>query len=154
MLLLAEADLAELSAIDIFEGCTPEKIAALYEAHLKESGAKDPAMADAEARMKPHIPTANQVSLIDYTIFSPKKVSVNLPILYKFPLSVDADRLCEAYNKVIANHPIYAYFLPFRTSEPVRSFARFTHRSEVPDSSVHKLLPLERKRGRQTCSPS
>ena len=113
MMLLEAVDLDQLSAIDIFEGCTPEKIAAIYEEHLKESDTVDPAAADAEARKKPHTPTATQISLIDYTIFSPKQVHLNLPTMFKFPLAVDAEKLCEAYNKVIENHPIFATIFEF-----------------------------------------
>ena len=108
MSVLAEADLDELSAIDIFEGCTPEGIAAIYERKLREAGEDDPEVIEKRERSRTHIPTANQVLLIDYQLFHPKRISLNLPFLYKFPPETDAERLCKAFNDVLRTHPIYA----------------------------------------------
>jgi hypothetical protein len=108
MSVLAEAELEELSAIDIFEGCTPEGIAAIYERKLREADEDDPEVIEMRERSRTHIPTANQILLIDYQLFHPKRISLNLPFLYKFPPETDAERLCRAFNDVLRAHPVYA----------------------------------------------
>ena len=111
MRVLAAANLPGLNAMDIFEGCTPERTAAAYE--KKETGAvrEDPEEAEERERRKAHPLTPNQISIFDYCIFLPRSVMWNLPRLYRFPKGTDAERLCEAVNRAIANRPgLYTVF--------------------------------------------
>ena len=73
-----------------------------------QAGEDDPEVTEMRERSRTHIPTANQILLIDYQLFHPKRISLNLPFLYKFPPETDAQRLCRAFNDVLRAHPVYA----------------------------------------------
>ena len=108
MNVLAELDYEELSAIDIFEGRTPERIAEIYEKKLSAADDRNLEADEMRERQRPHIPTANQILLIDYQLFSPKRISLNLPLLFRFPTEVGAEKLCAAFNEVLRAHPVFA----------------------------------------------
>ena len=111
MRVLAAANLPGLLAADIFEGCTPERIAAIYENRHNGENPEDPAVTEKRERKREQSLTPNQISIFDYSIFSPNSVMWNLPRLYRFPADTDAVRLCEAMNKAIANRPaLYTVF--------------------------------------------
>ena len=111
MRVLAAANLSGLLASDIFEGCTPERIAALWESRETGTSQEDPAVTEERERAKPHPLTPNQISIFDYCIFSPNTVMWNLPRLYRFPADTDADRLCSAMNRALLNRPaLYTVF--------------------------------------------
>lgn len=111
MRVLSSADLPGLLASDIFEGCTPERIAAIYDE--REAGGKQEDVAETEKRerMKAHPLTPNQISIFDYCIFSPQTIMWNLPRLYRFEAGTDAERLCDAMNRALANRTaLYTVF--------------------------------------------
>ena len=111
MRVLAEAKLPGLLANDIFEGCTPERIADFYESRQAGPQMEDVAVTEARERKKAHPLTPNQIEMFDYTIFAAKAISWNLPRLYHFPADMDAQRLCDAVNKAIENRPaLYTVF--------------------------------------------
>ena len=111
MRVLSAADLPGLLASDIFEGCTPENIAALYENRMAGKKLLDVAKTEETERQKAHLLTPNQISIFDYCIFSPYTIMWNLPRLYRFGMDMDADRLCDAMNKALANRPaLYTVF--------------------------------------------
>ena len=111
MRVLAAANLPGLLAADIFEGCTPERIAILYEARNTCSAQEDTAVTEERERKKAHPLTPNQISIFDYCIFSPHSIMWNLPRLYRFGPDTDAGRLCDAVNRAIANRPaLYTVF--------------------------------------------
>lgn len=111
MRVLAQAHLPGLSAKDIFEGCTPEHIAEMYESRQTGALPEDVAVTEERERKKAHPLTPNQIEMFDYTIFAANAISWNLPRLYRFPADMDAQRLCDAVNKAIANRPaLYTIF--------------------------------------------
>ncbi len=111
MRVLSAADLPGLLASDIFEGCTPERIAALYENRIAGIQPVDIVKTEKLERRKPHPLTPNQISIFDYCIFSPHTIMWNLPRLYRFGADMDADRLCMAVNKAFANRSaLYTVF--------------------------------------------
>ena len=108
---LARAQLPGLRTEDIFEGCTPERIAELYETRQNVSLPEDAAATEERERRKAHPLTPNQIEMFDYTIFAAKAICWNLPRLYRFPADMDAQRLCDAVNKAIENRPaLYTIF--------------------------------------------
>ena len=113
MEVLALMDLDDLSAIDIFQGRTPEGVAQLYEDRRKESFDEDPETVELRERARPQLPTANQVNLIDYTLYNPGKLPLNLPLLFSFPKETDAGRLCRAFQDVIKAHPVFSTVFEF-----------------------------------------
>ncbi|MCR5575503.1 MAG: AMP-binding protein [Oscillospiraceae bacterium] len=111
MRVLAAADLQGLLAADIFEGCTPERIAAIWEERKNGAVQEDAAVTEKRERKKAHPLTPNQISIFDYCIFSPNTIMWNLPRLYRFPADTDAERLCDAVNRALANRPaLYTVF--------------------------------------------
>ena len=111
MTVLAEVDLPGLNAIDIFEGVTPERIAAIYESREAKMTGEEPAEIEKRERAKPHPLTPNQIAIFDYDLFSARSVMWNLTRLYRFPADTDANRLCDAVNQAIANRPsLYTVF--------------------------------------------
>ena len=96
---------------DIFEECTPERIAAVWESRETGTAREDPAVTEKRERAKAHPLTPNQISIFDYCIFSPNAVMWNLPRLYRFPADTDAGRLCAAMNRALRNRPaLYTVF--------------------------------------------
>ncbi len=111
MRVLSAANLPGLLAADIFEGCTPERIAAIYETREAGVTEEDPAVTEKRERKKAHPLTPNQISIFDYCIFSPNSVMWNLPRLYRFAPDTDADRLCDAMNRALRNRTaLYTVF--------------------------------------------
>ncbi|MCR5651973.1 MAG: AMP-binding protein [Lachnospiraceae bacterium] len=111
MRVLSSADLPGLLASDIFEGCTPERIAAIYDERAAGRKQEDVAETEKRERMKAHPLTPNQISIFDYCIFSPQTIMWNLPRLYRFEAGTDAERLCDAMNKALANRTaLYTVF--------------------------------------------
>ena len=111
MRVLAAANLPGLLAADVFEECTPERIAAVYESRRAGTPQEDTAETEARERRKAHPLTPNQISIFDYGIYSAKTVMWNLPRLYRFDANMDAVRLCEAVNRALANRPaLYTVF--------------------------------------------
>ena len=111
MRVLAAANLPGLLASDIFEGCTPERVAALCESRESGTAQEDPILTEQRERAKAHPLTPNQISIFDYCIFSPNTVMWNLPRLYRFPADTDAERLCGAVNLALRNRPaLYTVF--------------------------------------------
>ena len=111
MRVLASANMPGLLAADVFEGCTPERIAEIYEARKSGAAQEDVAATEKRQRKKAHPLTPNQISIFDYCIFAPDTVMWNLPRLYRFPADTDAGRLCDAVNKALKNRPaLYTVF--------------------------------------------
>ena len=111
MRVLAFADMPGLLASDIFEGCTPERIALIYAQRQGGVQTGDMEATEKEQRGKSHPLTPNQISIFDYCIFSPLTVMWNLPRLYRFDAGFDAERLCGAVNKALMNRPaLYTVF--------------------------------------------
>lgn len=113
MRVLSAADLPGLLATDIFEGCTPKRIASLYEARMTEDHPVDIAATEEAERRRAHALTPNQISIFDYCIFSAQTVMWNLPRLYRFDADIDAARLCSAVNTALANRPALYTVLEF-----------------------------------------
>lgn len=130
MRVLSAANLPGLLASDIFEGCTPERIAVLYE--NRESGKQpvDIAKTEETERLKAHPLTPNQISIFDYCIFAPYTIMWNLPRLYRFAADIDTNRLCDAFNKALANRT--ALFTVFEFNEECSLVQRI-----APEKKLH-----------------
>ena len=108
MALLAKADLNELTAADIFNGCTVEKIAAIYRNRVESNTHVTAGEYEAEARRHAYPPFAIQVSFIDMQLYSPHHPIFNIPVCYEFEDVTIAEDLAEALNAVIENSPIFS----------------------------------------------
>ena len=105
MEVMAGAKLDNLTAADVFRLRTPGAIAGELK---KREGSSGLDARDARARLVPHNPSPLQVQVIDYQLFRPGSTMWStMHILTRFK-DADADRLCEAVNKALRNHPALA----------------------------------------------
>ncbi len=137
MFAMAEADLEGLTAADIFQKRTPRAIAAAVEAR---AGLGTMAEREEAARKVPHALTPLQVQMIDTQLFRPASTMwSNTHFLVSFdPAEVDADRLCEAVNKALQNHPALS------------TAFRFNENNELVQQYVPGLLPKVRVKAIRT----
>lgn len=142
MRVLSAANLPGLLASDIFEGCTPERIAALYEDREAGKQPVDIAKTEEEERLKAHPLTPNQISIFDYCIFAPRTIMWNLPRLYRFAADIDTDRLCDAVNKALANRT--ALYTVFEFNEECSLVQRIAPEKKL-QISVEKITEEEFK---------
>lgn len=140
MRVLAEANLPGLLASDIFEGCTPERIADIYEKRTSGDEPEDVTETEERERKKAHPLTPNQISIFDYWIFSPKTIMWNLPRLYRFSADTDAGRLCDALNRALANRT--ALYTVFEFNEECSLVQRIAP-EKILKVSVEKISEAE-----------
>lgn len=106
MEVLMNSNLKGLNTADIFAGHTPAKIAELYKAnHIDDDGVSDEEKDD-EAKKKEYPLLPYQLYMIDYQLYTPMSTMLNLFNLAKVDTEIfDIERLCEAVNTCINNHP-------------------------------------------------
>nr|MCR4689694.1 AMP-binding protein [Saccharofermentans sp.] len=104
--LITEAGLKGLNAAQVFHGRTPEKIAEIYEKEREAKGDEDPDELNAEALKVPHPLTTEQLYMIDYQLTTPSSTMYNLFSMLRLDKELfDMERMAEALEKAIANHP-------------------------------------------------
>lgn len=102
MVAMSEAKLEGLTAADVFQLRTPGAIAKELE---KRMGQESLPERDAKARLVPHDLSPLQLQMIDNQLFRPGSTMwSNMHLLALFP-DADAERLCEAVNQALNNHP-------------------------------------------------
>lgn len=108
MMVVSECGIEGLTANDMFRGRTPERIAELYRVqnrHRKPLLEGD-SETERERKMRlPHKLTTEQTYMVDYQLYSPKSTMWNLGGLFRLSGNIDAQRLADAANAVIAAHP-------------------------------------------------
>ncbi len=104
MSVLAAADMEGLTASDIFQKRTPRAVAAAVEARTGEGNMDEK---EAAAEKVSHALTPLQKQMIDIQMYKPGATMwSNTHFLVHFdPQEVDAQRLCDAVNKALRNHP-------------------------------------------------
>jgi hypothetical protein len=102
MVAMSEAKLEGLTAADVFQLRTPGAIAKELE---KRMGRESLPERDAKARLVPHALSPLQLQMIDNQLFRPGSTMwSNMHFLALFP-DADAERLRDAVNKALENHP-------------------------------------------------
>lgn len=103
MVVLSEADIDGLNAADIFQKRTPRAIAETLSERTHKKSIDE---REDESRKIPHRLTPLQRQMIDVQLFRPGATMwSNMHFLARFDISVDAQRLCNALNKALQNHP-------------------------------------------------
>ncbi len=128
MIALAEADLDSLTAADIFQKRTPRAIAETLVGRSRQDSLDE---REEKARKVPHSLTPVQIQMLDHQLFRPGSTMWNnVHFLVRFdPAEVDENRLCEAVNRALRNHP----------SLSVAFF--FNDRNELVQQYIPGLLP-------------
>ena len=134
MQILTLMGIDSLSAIDIYQGRTPEGIERIY---LERSeGTENISEEDKEmrARQYPHEVPDVQRSVIDAQLFTPKAPMWIFPFLFSFGENADPDLVLEAGRAAIANHPIFSTVFEFSSDFNLQQ--RY-------DESVRQTLEIE-----------
>ncbi|MCR4744203.1 MAG: AMP-binding protein [Lachnospiraceae bacterium] len=118
MEVITELNLDGMSAVDIFQGSTAEKIADLYEKKqvLMENISEEDK--EKRARLSPHALTLAQKNILDFQLFSPKASMWIFSFLLCFGPDADNERIYTAAKKIMEWHPIFSTVFEFnRDSE-------------------------------------
>ncbi|WP_026497375.1 non-ribosomal peptide synthetase [Butyrivibrio sp. WCD2001] len=103
MAVLSEVAIDGLTAADIFQKKTPKEIALVVNSR---SSMGDPVEIDDKARTKTYGLSSMQIKMVDYQLYNPgSSMWSNMHILVRFGKEIDADKLCDAVNTAIRNHP-------------------------------------------------
>lgn len=113
MKVLSIMKLDNLSAIDIFQGRTVEKISEIYKDKSSGQSEVSEEEKEMEARKQPHALPPHQRSVIDYQLFTPKAPMWLFPFLFTFGPDGDPQRVLDAARKVMDNHPIFGTVFEF-----------------------------------------
>ncbi len=136
MVALSEAKIEGLTAADIFQLRTPGNIARELE---KRAGRESLEERERKARLVPHTITPMQTEMIDHQLFRPDSTMwSNMHLLARFGEDVDAERLCDAVNKALANHPALSVAFFFDDDNELRQQYRPGLLREV---KVRDILP-------------
>ncbi len=104
--LISILELPKLNSSEIFRGRTPEKIAKLYEEILQNDDGVSLEEKNEKAMQIAHYLTTEQLYMVDYQLYNPKSTMYNLFTMLKFDKEqFDINKLAEALNKAIKNHP-------------------------------------------------
>ena len=128
MSVLAEAKLDGLTAADIFQKRTPQAIAQAAEERAGQGSLDE---REEAARKTAHRLTPVQLQMVDNQLFRPGSTMWNnVHFLVRFdPEHTDAERLCEAVNKALQNHPSLSVAI------------RFNENNELIQEYIPGLLP-------------
>ena len=134
MTVLSEADIAGLNAADIFQKRTPRAIAETLSERTHKTSIDE---REDEARKISHSLTPLQKQMIDVQLFRPGATMwSNMHFLTRFDLSVDAERLCNALNKALQNHPALSTAFFFNDdNELVQQYIP----GLLPEKKVHEI---------------
>ena len=138
MIVVNKAGIKGLTGADVFQYRTPGKIAAALKKRLSE-GDTDLDKMEEEARKVPHILTPMQTKMLDMQLHFPGAAVVSTyTFLVRFDLSVDAEKLCEAVNRMLKNRP--ALSMKFFFDEDFEVKQQFDE-SLIPEVKVKDILP-------------
>ena len=113
MELLAYLDWEHLSATDVYNGITPERIAAGYTKRISASSMMSPEEYEMEARKVPHRLNPTQVYMLDSSLLKPTKNTWNMVSMFQVEDKENLPRLRDAVNEVIKNTPICSTMIYF-----------------------------------------
>jgi amino acid adenylation domain-containing protein len=135
MAVMAEAGLDSLTPADVFQLRTPGAIAGELE---KRTGGESLDEREEKARALPHKLTPLQEEILDDQLFRPGSTMFsNMHILARFE-DADADRLCDAVNAALKNHPSLSVAFFFDEENRLRQ----QYRPELlPEVKVKDILP-------------
>ena len=135
MVVLSEAGLEELNAADIFRFHTPGAIARELE---NRAGQESMDEREKKARQVPHKLSPLQLQMIDNQLFRPESTMwSNMHFLARFP-DADAERLCDAVNKALRNHPALSVAFFFNEESELKQEYR---PGLLPEVKVRDIRP-------------
>ena len=130
MQILGDMDLDALSAVDIYQGHTVEKIAKIYREKTEGQESISEEEKEMRARKVPHMVPPIQRSVIDNQLFSPKAPMWIFPFLFAFGAEADIESVYDAACKTVENHPIFSTVFEF--DEDFQLQQRYDESKRVP----------------------
>ena len=129
MSVIVEAELTSLSALDIYEGKTVRRIAEALAQRQAELLDEDPVVSEARERARLHPVPSDIIRVLAHE----DPGDIHFPGLFRFELSVDAQKLCDAVNRAIANRALLSTVIETDSGgRPILHYApSFTPRLEV-----------------------
>ena len=116
MALLAEADLDELTAADVYRGSVIRKIAQLYREKLASGDSLGLAEKELAARKNTYPLTGTQYKIFQSQMTEPEKAMWGLSLTYQLDDVSNAQRICDAVNRVIREYPIFSTVVEYDDS--------------------------------------
>lgn len=105
--LVSMLQIPEITAVDIFLGRTPEKIAEIAE-NGDAKVSRSMAEREKDAREKAFPLTAFQLNMFDYQLCAPQSCMWNIPMLFTLAKDkVDEDQFLMAVQKMVDHHPVF-----------------------------------------------
>ena len=139
MSVIAEADIRQLTYADIFQYRTPGQIAGILAKRARQYSGLNLDEMEARERQRPHILTPLQDELLDRQLFIPQGATLSTyQFLVRFDGTVDPQRLCDAVNLALKNHPALAVRIFFDDNCELR---QQYDPSLVPHVEVREILP-------------
>ena len=136
MSLLTEAELPGLSTLDIYEHRTVRKIAEALAQRQAEEANEDYAVSEARERAVLH-PVSDALS---QNLALPEISDLHFPNLLRFAPTVDAQKLCDALNRAIANRSVLS--MVFETDGAGQTVMRYDA-AFMPHYEVKRLTEAE-----------
>ena len=134
MVAMSEAKLEGLTAADVFQLRTPGAIAAELK---KREGQASLDEREEQSRLVPHELSPLQLQMIDNQLFRPGSTMwSNMHLLIRFE-DADADRLCDAVNKALRNHPALSVAFFFDENNELKQQYRPGLLPEVKVRDIH-----------------
>ncbi len=131
MNVLVETGLNDLNVLDIFKGRTPARIAKIYSASMENRQKLTPEQLEEYAR-KTQLPlTVTQISIFDRQLNNPRAAMWNLPQMFSSPDTGNAQKICDAINKVVRHHAVFSMVIGFGRDDMPKFFYRPDLCSEV-----------------------
>ena len=135
MIALSEAKLEGLTAADVFQLRTPGAIAKELKNREGQASLDE---REEQSRLVPHALSPLQLQMIDNQLFRPGSTMwSNMHILALFP-DADAERLCDAVNKALRNHPGLSVAFFFDENNELKQQYR---PSLLPEVKVRDIRP-------------
>jgi hypothetical protein len=113
MKIIASMELDALSAIDVYQGRTPERIAEAYREKAGDVESISEEEKEMRARKVPHQVPATQRYVIDAQLFTPKAPMWIFPFLFSFGPDADIEAVLAAGRVAVENHPIFSTVFEF-----------------------------------------
>lgn len=111
MLLVSRLSQKGISSADVFSLRTVERLAALLEERGEAESLEE---IDDRERLRPHRLSPMQVEMLDNQFAKVKSTMFNnMSYLFRFPKETDPERLRQAVNEAIGNHPALAMTIGF-----------------------------------------
>ncbi|WP_407445793.1 condensation domain-containing protein, partial [Fibrobacter sp.] len=147
MAFLAEVNLDDLTAADIFNGCNIKNIAKIYTDKMEKRKGVSAEEYEMNARKNAYPLFDIQTSFVDVQLNSPKHPVFNITACYTFEDVSIAQKVADALNKVIDSSPIFSTVFTFdENSNLVEKYNKDLHSDvEVEKTTEDEFVGIKKE---------